>query len=200
MLKSAKKLKENGKGAKKAFIFTTDAFLVLPLVILVISSFVSFSVTIRETVVMQEYAYLIGRDSLQYLSEISGTEAGIATSSRSALEYIIVQIANNDLVGARNSITSILGRSIPPSVGYVFEYYDQSSATWVQVIQGGNALKTSNPKFQVTASKVVTALTDPVTNQFSSCAAAVTCTNPPSTRYVAGKVFGPTYVRLRIFI
>ena len=121
MLKSAKKLKENGKGAKKAFIFTTDAFLVLPLVILVISSFVSFSVTIRETVVMQEYAYLIGRDSLQYLSEISGTEAGIATSSRSALEYIIVQIANNDLVGARNSITSILGRSIPPSVGYVFE-------------------------------------------------------------------------------
>jgi len=203
MLGSVEKLekstKEKNDGLRKAFIFTTDAFLVLPLVILVISAFVSFSVTIKETVVMQEYAYLISRDSLQYLSAITATEAGIGSSNRSALEYVAVQVSNGDISGANHSIALALDRAVPATAGYSFEYLDESG-TWNVVRQGGNIAKFSNPKFQVTSTKVVTALTDPQAPQFTSCATSIECTSPPATRYVAGRIFGPTFMRIRIYI
>jgi len=196
MLESAKL--QRGNKSRKAFIFTTDAFLVLPLVILVISAFVSFSVTIKETIVMQEYAYLIGRDTIQYLSDITATEAGIGASNRSVLEYIVVQIATSN-PNLQSIVSSAIDRTVPATAGYSFEYRD-ASGTWVQVRQGGNINKISNPKFQTSAVKVVTALTDPQAPAFQNCAASIECLPSPATRYVAGQVSGPMLVRIRIFI
>ena len=196
------KTTHKSKQTKKAFIFTTDAFLVLPIVILAISAFIAFTITLKDTNVFHGYAYLVARDSMAYMDEVTSSEAGLGFGGdRPVLDYIVTQIANGDLTGANQTLTIVLDNTVPSSVGYIFEYYDLTQATpsWVKLREAGNLFKIKNPKFQISDTKLVTGLSDPQLLVPDSCGSAFVCSIPTSY-YTEGKVNGPYLLRMRAFI
>lgn len=196
------KTRHKDKSTKQGFVFTTDAFLVLPIVILAISAFIAFTVTLRDTNVFHSYSYIVARDSMSYMNEITSSEAGLPLGgTRPVLDYLVTQISNNDLAGANQTLAIVLDGHIPSSAGYIFEYYDLSNATptWEVVRQGGSSFKLSNYNFQVSDVKLVTALSDPQLGVTPNCASAFVC-SVPSSIYTEGEVTGPMLLRIRVFV
>jgi hypothetical protein len=183
---------------RNAFIFTTDAFLVLPLIILAVSTFISFSVTLRENTLQHEYTYMIARDSLSYLSDLTMAGAGLGASNSTVLDTVVYDVMVNDISSANSTVAASLDRYMPASAAYILEYKDLSSGDWVQIRRTGNAIKLQTPTIQVSETRIITALTQPSINYSSSCAQDVMCT-APATRYAAGQVVGPLVIRIRVF-
>ena len=189
-------MKRNEK--RNAFIFTTDAFLVLPLIILAISTFISFSVTLRENTIQHEYTYMLARDSLSYLSDLTMTGAGLSASNSTVLDTVVYDVMRGELSSANSTVAASLDKYMPTSAAYVLEYKDLSSGDWVQIRQTGNAIKLQRPKIQVSEIRIITALTQPSISYSSNCAQDVMCT-ASATRYAAGQVVGPLVIRIRVF-
>ncbi|VVB73385.1 Uncharacterised protein [uncultured archaeon] len=181
-----------------AFIFTTDSFLVLPLIILAVSTFISFSVTLRENTIQHEYAYMLARDSMNYLSELTMEGAGISMSNSTVLDTVVYDVMAGHLDDANSTIAASLDSHMPLSTGYVVEYKDLSSGDWVQVRRAGNQAKLSKPIIQVSELRIITALTQPSISYSSNCAQDTMCA-ASATRYVAGQVVGPLVLRIRVF-
>jgi len=189
---------------KQAFIFTLDALLVLPLLILIISSLISFSSTLRENILLHEYSYMIAKDSISYLSElevnsasIPGLTVGSTEGTLSILEYVARHISSTydtDL-----AIKGALNNSIPEFAGYIFEYKN-SAGSWVELSRGGNAAKLSpgNYSFQVSATKILSSLSDPVAPH-DLCGEDLICSAPVSV-YIKGEIVGPIMFRIRVFV
>jgi len=189
---------ERGKRGRSAFIFTTDAFLVLPLIILAISTFISFSVTLRENTIQQEYALTLARDSLNYMSDVTLTGVGLGGGNVTVMDSVISRVLAGDLSGANSTVATTLDRYVPASAAYILEYKDASSGDWIALRQAGNAAKLQNPKVQVSEMRIITSLTQPSINYSANCPQDIICTSP-STRYAAGQVAGPLLLRIRVF-
>jgi len=189
-------MKRNEK--RNAFIFTTDAFLVLPLIILTISTFISFSMTLRENTIKHEYTYMLARDSLNYLSEVTMAGAGINASTSTVLDTVVSEVMSGHMDSANSTVNASLDRYIPVSTAYILEYKDTISGDWLPIRQAGDAGKILRPTIQVSEIRIITALTQPSINYPTNCAQDVMCTMP-ATRYTAGQVVGPLMLRIRVF-
>ena len=190
-------MKRNEK--RNAFIFTTDAFLVLPLIILAISTFISFSVTLRENTIQHEYTYMLARDSLNYLSDLTMTGAGLSASNSTVLDTVVYDVMKGNLISANSTVAASLDRYMPASSAYILEYKDLSSGVWVQIRSyARNPAKLLNPTIQVSEIRIITALTPPSISYSSNCAQDIMCT-ASATRYTAGQVVGPLVIRIRVF-
>jgi hypothetical protein len=213
--------KTRARGKKQAFVFTLDALLVLPLVILIISSLISFSSTLKENVLMHEYTYMVAKDSVNYLAELEIGQASVTglyvpsgDESLTVLEFTIKQLSNT--TARARAVQGTLNPRVPYFSGYIFEYWDGTH--WVEIARGGNADKLptgQNPgkySFQVSAVKVVSGLSDPYM-EFNGqivagpgqdylseypCASGITC-NTPVPLYVKGDMMGPMMFRIRVF-
>jgi len=206
--------KTRARGKKQAFVFTLDALLVLPLIILIISSLISFSSTLKENVLLHEYTYIVAKDSVNYMAELEVGQisvAGLNTtgySSFTVLEFVISKLA--DPTARRLAVEGTLNPRVPYFSGYIFEYNDNGN--WVEIAKGGNLDKLTKYSFQVSAVKVVSGLSDPyltfngaiVTGMEQDylsgypCASGITC-QLPSSLYVKGEMMGPTMFRIRVF-
>jgi hypothetical protein len=189
-------MKRNEK--KNAFIFTTDAFLVLPLIILTISTFISFSMTLRENTIKHEYTYMLARDSLNYLSEITMAEANLSSSTLTVLDNVTSEVVAGHMDSANRTVNESLSRYIPASAAYILEYKNITSGDWIPITQAGDTGKILRPTIQVSEIRIVTALTQPSINYSTNCAQDIMCTIP-ATRYTAGQVVGPLMLRIRVF-
>ena len=97
--------------------------------------------------------------------------------------------------------------------GYIVEYKD-NSGLWVEISRGGNTNKFApgNYSFQVSASKIISSLSDPyvIFNgrkvdglgpdylEGYDCASGIAC-QIPVTQYNAGEIVGPIIYRIRVF-
>jgi len=202
------------KSKKHAFVFTLDALLVLPLIILIISSLISFSSTLKENVLLHEYTYIVAKDSVNYLSELEIGQVSVTGlnttgySSFTVLEFVISKLS--DPTARRLAVEGTLNPIVPFFSGYIFEYNDGSN--WVELGRGGNLDKLSKYSFQVSAVKVVSGLSDPYLTFNGEivagpgqdyladypCASGITCQLPTSV-YVKGEMMGPMMFRIRVF-
>ena len=188
---------------KQAFVFTLDAMLVLPLVILIISSLIAFSSTLKENVLLHEYTYIIAKDSVNYLTEleIGAASTGLTVDANernlSVLAYVTKHLT--DTYATRMAITGSLNSTIPSFVGYIFEYQN-SSGGWSKIAEGGNTAKfaSGNYSFQVSVIKLVSGLSDPIVENGAPCSANVTCTVPRQL-YTPGQIIGPVMFRIRVY-
>lgn len=184
----------------RAFIFTLDAFIVLPLVILIISAFVSFSVTLREKTLLHENTYLIARNTMIYLSELTAQEAGavdsgtatMAESNMSILSLTAKYLALKDFSKANDIIERYL--SVPQSAGFSFEWFNGTS--WVTL----QSREKAGYSFQVSDVRVVTPVETPVIqNLQGKCPGLIAC-QIPQTLYTEGKIYSSVAMRLRVFV
>ena len=187
---------KKGKGSK-AFIFTTDAFFALPLVILAISTFVAFSVTLRDNITMQEYAYMLAKDALNALIDASpNMQMGPAPS----FAYLIINYTSHGQFSTANQTASALDDLFPMNAGYILEYRNATSSQWT-TIRAHNPGKFVQYTIQVSSTRVVSAISDPVIayRDASACKSEVVC-GVASTIYSEGQVMGPVLLRIRVFL
>jgi hypothetical protein len=188
----------------KGFIFTTDAVLVLPLVILIITAFIAFSVTLRENTFFHEYAFVLARDQLAYLSDLPYGASGLPVIAA----IMNASISGNDQLALDIANTSI---SVPSNMGYVLERFDVANNRWITIAEK----KLDRYKYNAGSVRLVTVLAGPYLEingqkvSFSpdvdylagyDCGNDVTCIAPATSFYRAGVIFGPALVRLRIQI
>jgi len=194
------------KKSKKrhAFIFTLDALLVLPLIILIISSLISFSSTLKENVLLHEYSYMIAKDSINYLSELEMGNASIDISLEAGEETLpvlgyVAKYLSNTATTSKVIRGALPATKIPAFAGYIFEYKD-TSGNWTEIASGGNLarLAPGNYSFQVSIIKIVSGLSDPVITQ-NPCLPTITCQIPHSI-YQKGEIIGPVMFRIRVFV
>ena len=181
----------------KGFIFTTDAFLALPLIILAISSFLAFSISLRDNLTIQEYTYRMAKDSLNVLLDSTPYQAGVGDSNLT-FAYLIANYSSNDLNSA-NQTAAILDNIIPQNAAYILEYKDPSN-NWVEIRRGGLQTKFSSYAVQVSASRLIAELSPPQLTPFTSCASELVCTANVQSQYKEGKLVGPILLRIRIFV
>ena len=203
------------KGKKQAFVFTLDALLVLPLIILIISSLISFSSTLKENVLLHEYTYIVAKDSVNYLAELEVGQASVTAlyvpsgdEQLTVLEFVIKQLSNT--TARRLAVEGTLNPTVPYFSGYIFEYNDGSR--WVEIGRGGDLDKLTKYSFQVSAIKVVSGLSDPYLTFNGEivagpgqdyladypCASGITC-HLPTSIYMKGEMMGPMMFRIRVF-
>ena len=183
----------------KAFIFTTDAFLVLPLVLLVMAAFISFSVSLRENLLTHEYTYLIARDTMSYLSDLKMGEAGFTEDTDySILDYAAKKISEN---GDINNLGEVVNNtiSIPENVGYIFEY-DEGSG-WQEIVRD-NQNKIDKYKFSVSSIKIITPISKYQYNEsiYEDCTENIICASESPILYTLDEVLPPLILRIRVFI
>ena len=188
---------------RRAFVFTLDALLVLPLIIIIISALIAFSSTLKENVLMHEYAYMIAKDSIDYMSELGVSQAspGLPAQNEaqlSVLEYVTKHLSDVDPANRRQAISAALDSVFPTFAGYTIEY--KNGASWVEIDRGGNPSKlvAGNYSYQVSAVKVVSSLSEPIVAQGAPCSGNMTCMAPHSV-YTAGEIVGPVMFRIRVF-
>jgi hypothetical protein len=198
-MKTTTKIKKQQK--KRAFVFTLDALLVLPLIILIISSLIAFSATLKENVLMHEYAYMIAKDSVNYMSELDISRAvpGLASQSEASLSVLDYTVRHlSEPTNTSRAITGALDPSMPDFAGYICEY--KNGSAWVQIATGGNLAKVNgNYTFQVSAVKIISSLSNPVIPQGAPCSGNITCAYPQPSQYGKGEIIGPIMFRIRIF-
>jgi len=196
-------LKRIGSAAK-GFIFTTDAIIVLPLTILIITAFMAFSVTLQQGTFFHEYAYTLARDQIAYLSDLPYENSG--------MPYMVVII--NASINGQDSIAFSLANSsinVPETAGYVLERFDTLNNEWVTIAEK----KVDRYKFNAGAVRLVTVMSDPYIEiggkrlNFGSntdyladydCGNEMVCKSPAVSFYTHGEMFGPVLVRLRVQI
>jgi hypothetical protein len=214
----AMKTRVKSKGKKQAFVFTLDALLVLPLIIMIISSLISFSSTLKENVLLHEYTYIVAKDSVNYMAELEIGQASVTglyvpsgDEQLTVLEFVISQLSNT--TATERAVLGTLNLRVPYFSGYIFEYNDNGN--WVEIARGGNEAKlaSGNYSFQVSAVKVVSGLSDPyleVNGQVFTgpvqdyppeyqCAHETTCIIHANSIYKKGEMMGPTMFRIRVF-
>ena len=196
--------KSREKKNSKAFIFTTDAFFALPLVILAISTFVAFSVTLRDNITMQEYAYMLAKDALSTLIEASPGQVS-EISSDSSFVYLLIDYTSRGTSTydeRANETASVLDAMFPINAGYILEYKNATDTQW-KVIRAyaNNPDKFSRYTIQVSSTRVVSAISDWDIDyrNASECRAQVVC-GTASTIYEEGQVMGPILLRIRVFL
>ncbi|MEM2974129.1 MAG: hypothetical protein QW112_00670 [Candidatus Micrarchaeia archaeon] len=193
----------NSRRRKRAFVFTLDALLVLPLIILIISSLIAFSATLKDNVLLHEYTYMVAKDSLGYLAELRMGEVSVAglrvessEENMSVLGFVTTHISNS--TATKLAVEGTLNPKMPAFAGYIFEYKNDAGG-WTEIGRGGNLAKLTSGlySFQVSSIKVVTGLTDP-TITGDACSGAIVC-NVPQDLYEKGEIIGPMMFRIRVF-
>ena len=196
-----KTTKQKKQQKRQAFVFTLDAILVLPLVILIISSLIAFSSTLKENVLLHEYTYMIAKDSVNYLAELqignAPTSLTLDANERnlSVLAYVTKHLTDSS---SGLAINDSLNSTIPSFAGYVFEYRNDTG--WVNITSGGNTAKFApgNYTFQVSVIKLVSGLSDPIVTD--PCTADILCiTTGPHSLYSKGEIIGPIMFRIRVY-
>lgn len=189
--------------ARSGFIFTTDAFLVLPLVILIVTAFMAFSVSLRENMFFHEYTYTIARDRLAYLSDLPYGDSGL-----SVLGAITNASLNGNDAAARSVAEAYI--DVPAGAGYVLERLDAGTGTWIEIANKSVAAY----KYSASAVRISTVLAEPYLDidgqrvgmeagavadylEGYDCAKKISC-SIPSSIYVRGEVVGPAMIRLRV--
>jgi len=156
-------------------------------------------VTLRENTIQHEYTYMLARDSLNYLSDLTMTGAGLSASNSTVLDTVVYDVMKGNLISANSTVAASLDRYMPASSAYILEYKDLSSGVWVQIRSyARNPAKLLNPTIQVSEIRIITALTPPSISYSSNCAQDIMCT-ASATRYTAGQVVGPLVIRIRVF-
>lgn len=189
-----------GKNKKNAFIFTTDAFLALPLVVLAISTFIAFSVTLRDNITVQEYAYIIAKDAMNVLVDANPQYVG--ASGDNSFAYLIAKnIADLDLNSA-NSTASVIDSIIPSNAAYILEYKSTSDDQWkeIRVVDGGNKIAQNRYSIQVSDTRLIADISQPRLNPSGNCPSEIVCSFPPISQYTPGSTVGPLLLRIRVFI
>lgn len=184
-----------GTARRTGFIFTTDAFLVLPLVILIVTAFMAFSASLRENTVFHEYTYTIARDRLAYLSDLPYGDGGLS---------VLGAIVNASPGTAKNIAEAYI--NVPEGAGYVLERFDGTK--WVVIADRSISVY----DYSASAVKLVTVLSEPYLSvdgkriqpvpgidylEGYDCAGEMSCSIPESV-YVEGKIGGPVMIRLRV--
>ncbi|MCX8202562.1 MAG: hypothetical protein N3G74_02025 [Candidatus Micrarchaeota archaeon] len=188
------------KANRNAFIFTTDAFLALPLIVLAISTFIAFSVTLRDNITVQEYAYIIAKDAMNLL--IDGSPSILGQVENDSFAYIISKkIAESDPNGA-NQTASVIDSIIPSNAAYILEYKTASSNQWTQirVIDSSNKISQNKYSIQVSDTRLISEISRPRVNPSSNCPSEIVCPSSPVNQYTPGKIVGPLLIRIRVFI
>ena len=196
--KQTEKIKNNSK----AFIFTTDAFFALPLIILAISTFVAFSVTLRDNITMQEYAYMLAKDALNTLIEASPSQASELYSQGESFTYLIIDYSSHGSMDEANQTASVIDRMFPISAGYILEYKNATDSQWKTIrVYANNPDKFSRYTIQVSSTRVVSAISDWSIDyrSASECRSQVVC-GIASSIYEEGQMMGPILLRIRVFL
>ncbi|MCX8169884.1 MAG: hypothetical protein N3D72_02225 [Candidatus Methanomethyliaceae archaeon] len=185
---------------RNAFIFTTDAFLALPLIVIAISTFVAFSVNLRDNITSQEYGYIIAKDAMNVLIDSSPYHAG--KIGNDSFAYIIAKyIFDSDLYSA-NQTASVLDDFIPSNAAYILEFKSPSGNRWVEIrrVDKFNKIKENRFSVQVSNVRLVTGISNPERVLSNNCPADIVCRSPPFAQYREGKQVGPLLLRIRVFI
>lgn len=186
---------------RRAFIFTIDAFLMLPLVILIIASFLVLSSTLNEYIMAHEFAYLTARDTMTYMSELTVDDAssqlsglvGPSDSGMTIAQLITCRITNNDKSGAAEVFNRTI--SLPESAGYVFEY-STDGAAWKTISER----QKSRYHYQVSDIRVVSALSNSTLRPYLNCIEDNICRTETKQFYSPGEIYGPLMLRMRVYI
>jgi hypothetical protein len=186
---------------RRGFIFTIDAFLMLPLVILIIASFLVLSSTLNEYIMAHEFAYLTARDTMTYMSELtvdgaySQLAALVGPSDRgmTIAQLITRRITSGNVSGAAEVFNRTI--SLPETAGYVFEY-SLDGAAWNTISER------QKPRYhyQVSDIRVVTALSNSTLTAHSDCIGEVVCALSPTQLYTKGEIYGPLMLRMRVYV
>ncbi|MEM4589947.1 MAG: hypothetical protein QXK21_01620 [Candidatus Micrarchaeia archaeon] len=188
------------KNKKNAFIFTTDAFLALPLVVLAVSTFIAFSVTLRDNITVQEYAYIIAKDAMNVL--IDSNPQYIGGSGDNSFAYIIAQnIVDSDLNSANNT-ASVIDSIVPSNAAYILEYKSYFDNEWkeIRILDRGNKIAQNKYSIQVSNTRLITDISEPRLNPSGNCPSEIVCSFPSISQYTPGSKVGPILLRIRVFI
>jgi hypothetical protein len=192
---------------KKAFVFTSDALVTIPITILLLTTFLAFSVLLREDLFMYEYIYTVAKDQINYLNDIPCRYADRNCDPKlSILQQVSMYLKNGDKDKAANLINKSI--SISEDFGYVVEYYDGKN--WVEILNK----EKPNPKFTASSIKITVDMTNPKINiggkeidaiypnyeylQNYSCRESIACSIPTVSLYEKGEVVGPYMFRIRV--
>jgi hypothetical protein len=197
--------REKREQQKRAFIFTTDAIIAIPIVIIIITAFMALSTSLRESLFYQEYVYTLARDRLMYLEDLPYGDGN------SVLGAIINESINGNAGSANAIAEQYLNPTMPDGTGYVLERFDSGSKKWI--IISDNSKK---GRYTSSAVRLVVMLTSPyleidgnkiqisdstmdylATYTWNDCAGSVACGIPRSL-YRGGTITGPILVRLRV--
>lgn len=192
--------KAGRKNAKhNAFIFTTDAFLALPLVVLAISTFIAFSVTLRDNITVQEYAYTIANDAMNVL--VYATPANIGRTEDVSFAYLIANYTMSGNADDANKTASVIDSLVPSHAAYVLEY-KSSSGDWkqIRVVDQGNMISQNKYSIQVSNTRLIADISPPRLNPSSNCPSDIVCPSSPTPQYTPGSMVGPILLRIRVFI
>ena len=187
------------KTKRKAFIFTTDAFLALPLVVLAISTFVAFSITLRDNITLQDYVHMIAQDAMNVLIDASpSTVDKSGTASTESFAYLIAQYIQNNALNDANQTASILDSIIPANAAYILEY--KSGNSWKTIREVDRNNKFSRYSIQLSVTKLIVATNSPKLLLSKDCANDLVCSFPPVSQYQPTTLVGPILLRIRVFV
>ena len=188
------------KRRKNGFIFTTDAFLALPLIILAISSFLAFSITLKDNLTIQEYTYRIAKDSLNVLIDSSPSQI-LEGGSDLSFAFLITNYIYTNRLDLANQTAAVLDSIVPNNVAYILEYKN-STSEWKEIRRADpqNKIESVRYSVQISSIRLVSQLSTPSLNEFTSCPAQLVCSANPSSQYKEGKLVGPILLRIRVFI
>lgn len=195
-MKKEFKIKAGGT-ERKAFIFTTDAFLALPLIVLAVSTFVAFSITLRDNITMQDYAYRIANDAMNVLTDASPSMVGAGDTESFA--YIITENIQSGRISDANQTAIILDSIIPSNADYILEY-KSGLGSWTTIREVNRNNKFSRYSIQVSSTKLVVAANSPRLTPFTNCANDLVCSSNPGLQYTPSSLVGPILLRIRLFI
>ncbi len=194
----------NSKRNSKAFIFTTDAFFALPLVILAISTFVAFSVTLRDNITMQEYAYMLAKDALNTFIDASPSQISDQHIEKLSFAYLIINYTSGSdpCNECANETASVIDDLFPLSAAYILEYKNVTDTQWKTIrAYANNQDKFSRYTIQVSSIRVVSAVSDWSIDyrNASECRSQVVC-GIASSIYEEARIMGPIVFRIRVFL
>jgi hypothetical protein len=194
------------KKKKKAFVFTSDALITIPITILLLITFLAFSAFLREDLFMYEYTYTVAKDQINYLNDLPCKNVDQSCNP----EFSVLQQAAKYLSeGKDTSAANIINKSIsiPEDFGYVIEYFDGKK--WNVLLSN----EKFNPKITSSAVKIVVDMSNPKIviggNKIDaiypkleylrdySCSEKIACGIPVSL-YEKGEIVGPYMFRIRI--
>ncbi len=191
---------------KKAFVFTSDALITIPITILLLTTFLTFSALLKEDLFIYEHIYTVAKDQINYLNDLPCKNVDRSCKPElSVLQQATIYIHERKFQNARDIINKSV--SLSEEFGYVVEYFDGKN--WEEIINN----EKSNPRITSSAVKIVVDMSNPKIEidgkeidainpkleylENYSCSENVACKIPVSL-YKKGEIIGPIMFRIRV--
>lgn len=183
------------KKGRRAIVFTLDALLAIPLLLLIMGTLITFAATFKESILAHEYVYIVARDTMVRLAELKVKDYGAAQlgatkwdENLTIAEFIGKKIDAGEIDAARG----IFENFFTYPYGYDFEFLKGNE--WKVIASKPK----ENYQFEVPYLLLVAARTLPEIKKLEDCPTTVACPATVEPRYKPGKLIGPIMLRLRV--